>query len=204
MLVKSLNQTLVEERAPEAWGVSRVKMIKKIEEPSVKDFRPIAIIEASCKIFFSFLKDGMEEHLRNNGLEMDNQIGFTAGGRVEFNHLILQYVVNKTFTSNRRENRMLIVIAIDFKKAFDSVDRRRLVEVLIMYKIHPQVIDLIVRVYGGDETVISMLDREERVKVRAGIRQGCTASTVLFKLITFEIIRKLRERGRRFVVDGLG
>ena len=36
---------------------------------------------------------------------------------------------------------------------------------MVRYRIHPQVIDIIVRVYGGDETVISMLDREERVRV---------------------------------------
>ena len=116
---------------------------------------------------------------------------------MEFNQFILQYVVNKTFTSSKRENNMLIMVSIDYSKAFDSIDRRRLVEVLIMYKIHPHVIDLIVRVYGGDETVISMMDKEERVKVKAGIRQGCTASTVLFKLITFEMIRRLREEGRK-------
>ena len=41
------------------------------------------------------------------------------------------------------------------------------------------------------------------MKVKAGIRQGCTASTVLFKLITFEMIRKLRERGMKFIMEGL-
>ena len=95
---------------------------------------------------------------------MRSQTGFTEGGRVEHNHLILQYAVDRTFAGKRREDKKLIVVAIDFKKAFDSIDRGRLVEVMIRYRIHPQVIDMIVRVYGGDETVISMLDREERVR----------------------------------------
>ena len=46
---------------------------------------------------------------------VESQTGFTAGGRVEYNHLILQYAVNKTFASSRRENRKLRVVAIVFK-----------------------------------------------------------------------------------------
>ena len=80
---------------------------------------------------------------------------------------------------------MLVVVAIDFKKAFDSIDRGRLVEVLVRYRIHPLVIDLIVRVYAGDETVISMLDREERVRVSSGIRQGCTFFRLLCNFWNF-------------------
>ena len=74
---------------------------------------------------------------------------------------------------------------------------------MVRYRIHPQVIDIIARVYAEDETVISMLDREERVRVSSGIRQGCTASTVLFKLIAFEMIKGIRERGERFALEGL-
>ena len=133
-------------------------MIRKTDKPTVRDFRPIAIIEASCKIYFTFLKRGIEEHLRENGLVIESQTGFTEGGRVEYNHLFLQYAVNRTFASDRRRKEMLVVVAIDFKKAFDSIDRGRLVEVLVRYRIHPLVIDLIVRVYAGDETMISTLD----------------------------------------------
>ena len=41
------------------------------------------------------------------------------------------------------------------------------------------------------------------MRVSAGIRQGCTASTVLFKLVTFEIIRELGVRGIKFEMEGL-
>ena len=83
MLVRSLNKTLEGDRAPEAWKLSRAKMIRKTDKPTVRDFRPIAIIEASCKIYFTFLKRGIEEHLRENGMVVESQMGFTAEGRVE-------------------------------------------------------------------------------------------------------------------------
>ena len=75
-MVRSLNETLEGDRAPETWKLSRTRMIRKTDKPTVRDFRPIAIIEASCKIYFTFLKRGIEEHLKENGLFVESQTGF--------------------------------------------------------------------------------------------------------------------------------
>ena len=50
---------------------------------------------------------------------------------------------------------------------------------------------------------MKMGDREEKMKVTTGIKQGCTATIVLFKLITFEIMRKLDEEGDTYEIDGI-
>ena len=95
------------------------------------------------------------------------------------------------------------MVALDFRKAYDSIDRGRLLEALVRYKINPGLIDLVARVYSGDEVVIRWGDREERIRVTSGIRQGCTASTTFFKLITYIIIEELEGRGVLFEVDGV-
>ena len=133
----------------------------------------------------------------------DNQIGFTRGGRLEYNLFILQYLVDRTFSIRRKYYDKLIVIALDFKKAYDSIDRGRLLEALVRYRIDPRIIDLVARIYSGDEVVIRWKDREERIRVTSGIGQGCTASTVFFKLITYIIIEELEGRGVVFEVDGI-
>jgi len=46
----------------------------------------------------------------------------------------------------------LIVIALDFKKAFDSIDRRRLIEIMIEYKINSYIIDLVAKIYSNETT----------------------------------------------------
>merc|ERR1711874_811854 len=35
----------------------------------------------------------------------------------------------------------------------------------------------------------------------SGIKQGCTASTVFFKLITYEIMKELEREGEKFSID---
>ena len=149
------------------------------------------------------MRDRIKEHLARIGLVKDNQIGFTSGGRLEYNLFILQYLVDRTFSIRRKYYDKLIVIALDFKKAYDSIDRGRLLEALVRYRIDPRIIDLVARIYSGDEVVIRWRDREERIRVTSGIRQGCTASTVFFKLITYIIIEELEGRGVVFEVDGI-
>ena len=145
----------------------------------------------------------MEEHLRDNGMIKDNQTGFTKGGRLEYNLFVLQYLVERTYGIRKVYYNRLVVIAIDFRKAYDSIDRGRLLEALVRYRINPGLIDLVAKVYSGDEIVIRWGDREERIRVTSGIRQGCTASTFFFKLVTYIIIEELEGRGVMFEVDGL-
>ena len=68
-------------------------------------------------------------------------------------------------------------------------------EALVRYRIDPRIIDLVARIYRGDDVVIRWKDREERIRVTSGIGQDCTASTVFFKLITYIIIEELEGRG---------
>merc|ERR1712179_319988 len=133
VMLKCFNSVLEGGNTPESWNTSRTKMIKKERRPTVRDFRPIAITNISYKIFMSFIREKIEEHLRLNNLIKENQIGFTGGGRIEYNHMILQYIIEKT--KKEDENRQLIITALDFKKAFDSVKREELIETLIKYEI---------------------------------------------------------------------
>ena len=148
VMIESLDGVLDGKDIPECWKTSWMKLIKKINKPTAKDLRPITITNISYKMYMSFLRREVEQHLENNGLIKDNQTGFTEGGRSEYNHLILQYLVERAHQKKEK----LIVIALDFKKAFDSIDRRKLIEALIEYRINPYVIDLIAKIYSNDKT----------------------------------------------------
>ena len=55
-------------------------------------------------------------------------------------------------------------------------------------------IDFIVRIYRKDSTKVRLEEnREIEIEVTSGIRQGCTALTVLFKLIIQKILEDMRK-----------
>ena len=101
-------------------------MLSKKRRPGVSDLRPIALTEVSYKVMMRVLKDKIESHIKENGMKLDEQAGFTEGGDIVVNLLILQECVRQTY----RAGRQLVVVAVDFSKAFDSVRREKLVEVL--------------------------------------------------------------------------
>ena len=133
-----------------------------------------------------------------NEIKYDNQFGFTSEGRVEHCHFILDYIANKVYDGPRKK--YLYFAFIDFKKAYDSINRKRLIEVLVKFKINPSIIELIVQMYEGDSTVIKLGKLKEKVEVTGGIRQGCCISTLLFKLVTFTMIDDLRTKADKFKI----
>ena len=185
---------------PGGWRSSRTILIPKIKKPTEKDLRPIAVTDVSYKLYMTNVKREFENHLIRNNLVKDNQIGFTQGGRLEYSHFIIQFLVEKAYINKNS----LILISIDFKKAFDSIDRAKLIETLIKYKIHPDIIDAIAQVYKGDYTYLDFEDNSrEKIEITSGIRQGCPISATLFKLVTYEIMNKLEKDGAKYEVDNL-
>ena len=196
----AVNKITDEEDPPPDWEESNTTMIPKTSKPKVKDLRPIAVTNVSYKLYMNMaVKDKIEEHIVENELIKETQSGFTDKGRIENNLMILKYCIDSTFLNKLP----LIVISIDFSKAYDSLKRGNLIETLKEFKIHERIIGIIKKIYSGDWTNIDMGDKKIEMKVSSGIRQGCTASTTLFKLVTYKIIEMLEKEGKGFVDEAL-
>lgn len=138
------------------------------------------------------IHDTIEEHLVYNNLVKENLSGFTKKGRVENNLMALKYSIEKSF----KERKTLYVTAVHFAKAYDSVKRDTLIGTLKEYRVHPNFIEIIADIYTDDVTSIKIGKEEEiTMRVSGGIKQGGTASTTLFKIITYTIIDKLEKEG---------
>ena len=73
--------------------------------------------------------------------------------------------------SEKKVWKNLVITAIDFAKAFDSVNRKYLIETLAYYKCDPWIIDTIASLYTGDETEINVNGEVVvNMEVRNGIR----------------------------------
>ena len=185
-LTKCMQVALEEEGKVDTWKVSHTKMIPKKAKPTADELRPIALTNVSCKMFMTLIKDEIEDHLRRAVAIIETQAGFTKGGRIEDNLFILNYCVEASF----KKKAPLFVASIDYSKAFDSIKRSRMIEALMMDRVHPLVIEVIANIYQGDSTIINLNNStSEEIPVTSGIRQGCTGSTVLFKIITYIIIQ---------------
>ena len=60
-------------------------------------------------------------------------------------------------------------------------------------------INVITKLYNGDITKVKLNEDEEiRIPVSSGIRQGCTDSTTLFKLVTYKIKQEFEVLDKKY------
>ena len=71
-----------------------------------------------------------------------------------------------------------------------------MIEVMAKYDVNIKVIEMVVQMYAADKTTIKLGTKQEKIDVTCGIRQGCSISTLLFKMVTFNIIEELEGRGK--------
>ena len=200
ILSKCMQNEVKRKEKPNSWKKSKTKMIKKVKKPKINELRPIALTNISYKIFMAILKEEIENHIEMNGEKLETQAGFTKGGRIEDNLFILSHCVERSY----KEKKGLVVIAIDFKKAYDSIKREGLIEIMKDYRIHPDLIQTVAQVYQGDTTKMEIGEEiVEEMEVTSGIKQGCTGSTTLFKMITYKIIKELEEKGEGYSDDAI-
>ena len=163
-------------------------MLSKTSRPEAREHRPTALTSVGYKLFMSLLKDKMVMQEMNDHRVKALQSGYMKGRRLEENLFILSQIVEECYA----EKKQLYVIAIDFRKAFDSVDREALVKVLMHFQCDPRLIDAVVNLYQGDKTVIH---REGRyvgeTEVNCGTRQGCTGSLQIFLMEVSMIVEQL-------------
>ena len=81
-------------------------------------------------MMMAIVKDKIETHIKNTNQVIDTQSGFIQGSRLEDNLFVLKYCI----TNSYKEKKPLIITAIDFKKAFDSIKREKLIEALMHFK----------------------------------------------------------------------
>ena len=71
------------------------------------------------------IEEKIEDHLKESNIIYENQYGFTTGGKTEHCFFTLDYIANMTYGSKSKKNKSLFYAFIDFKKAYDSINREK-------------------------------------------------------------------------------
>ena len=153
--------------------------------------RPIALTDVSYKLLMTILRKKIDRHILENNKKMETQAGFTTGSMIEDNLFTLQYCIEVCF----KFKRPLIVTCLDYSRTFDSIRRGKIVEALIHYKIHSKIIEAIANIYRNDYNEVQFGEIRREIEITSGLRQGCTGSSILFKIVTYVIMAELDRRG---------
>jgi len=186
-LEEQFNIIIKDGKTPASWRQSKVFLIQKGREnlTSLQNFRPIAISSISYKLFGGLIRNKLFEFCMKNKLLREEQAGFFPNRRGEENLLLMKLEVEKSYNKNRS----LWVGSIDIKKAFDSVNRNELIQVLVKYKVPYEIIKVIYSILKQEECHMYLNNSNIGTVIKnKGIKQGCRLSPLLFNLCMNEII----------------
>ncbi len=180
ILLKMLQQIFAQTIYPSEWTSNFLKPIfKKGDILDPDNYRGLAVGAAMTKLYSLILLGRLTEYIKKNDLISANQIGFMT---CTSDHIfLLQTIIAKVVKKNKRK---LYAVFIDFKKAYDTVDRSKLFRRLQNIGINGIFLRNIKAMYETISYKIKLKDGYlDPIKSNLGLKQGCPLSPMLFNLL---------------------
>lgn len=171
---------------PDAWTTSLLFALPKVPKPTtVDDYRLLTLASVGYKVFIILLYNEMQKYLPPIGYY---QAGF-EGQRSAVDHL---FVLRRILEEDYNEGMTCYVIAIDVKRAFDSVDLTKIPGIFKDMGVPAQLINLLILTALTNRVSLQWFSQRTPPQPRTtGIRQGCPRSPNIFNRVTDRIIQRL-------------
>ena len=185
LLLNICNHTLSTFKSPKIWHQSQIiPMPKKGDLSLVTNYRGISLMSIAAKLYNKMLLNRIVPYVEP--LLRKNQNGFRRGRSTLSQILCLRRLIEESHASNRD----LALVFVDFSKAFDSVDRAKMFEILSLYGIPEEIISAIKVLYTDTSSTILTSDGETPpFSINAGILQGDTLAPFLFIIVVDYVLR---------------
>lgn len=175
------------EQIPEDWNTAVICPIHKKNDKTVcSNYRGISLLNVAYKIFSKVLARRLEVYAERELGEY--QCGFRRN-RSTLDHILsLRLILEKCYEYNVSIHQLYI----DYKEAYDSINRDKLRVVLEEMRVPRKIINLVFITLCSTRARVKIQGQLTRkFEVRKGLRQGDATSTTLFNLCLEHVIRRI-------------
>ena len=200
LLTKYFNIILVSGIIPTDWSLGVIVPIYK-KKGDIKDpdnYRGITLLSCVGKLFTVVLNSRLSSFLENNNLLGLEQAGFRTGYST-LDHIFTLHCIIDLYTSKKKK---LYCAFVDYKKAFDTVDRYSLWQKLINIGIHGNLFTVIQNMYKNAKSCVQGTDGfSEFFACNIGVRQGENLSPLLFSIFLNDLEQFLSKNSEGIQFD---
>ena len=167
---------------------------KKGDLGLAKNYRRITLTSIAAKFYHALLRNCIEPKIDN--LLRKNQNGFRRNRSMTSQIL----TTRRIFESVRAKNLQATLLFVDFTKAFDSIHRGKMEQIILAYGIPKETVAVITILYRNTKVNVRSPDGDtEHFNIVARVLQGDTLTPYLFIICLDYVLRtsidKIRENG---------
>ena len=189
-------------KIPQEWSKCILNPIPKSSSLNKNDplsYRGIALAPASYKLFCALVNNRLTKWAEDNNIIADEQNGFRAG-RSTIDHISSLTNILETRKLKRKQT---FVAFIDFKKAYDSINRNLLWSKLEDLGIAGNILNVIKVIYKDVQYCIRLNGlHTDWFSVGTGLKQGCLLSPLLFNLFINNLVDAIKSLNVGVDIDG--
>ena len=178
---------------PERWREGIISPIHKANDIyCTSNYRGITLQNVSCKIYSDILNKRLLTWLEKKGKINDEQNGFRPKRSCE-DHI---YLLNSIISNSMAQNRQVFSCFVDFRQAFDRIDRDCLWYKLLSSGIRGRMYIAIKSLYENIRCCIKLNNGygvTNTFPVTIGVKQGCKMSTSLFNIYINDLCTEINK-----------
>jgi len=184
---------------PQEWkSANVVPIFKKGARNDRANYRPISLTSVPCKVMESLIKEKLVEFLEKHNIISNSQHGFMSGKSCLTN--LLESL--ECWTKALDDGYGLDIIYLDYRKAFDSVPHKRLIEKLKTYGITGCLRKWIESFLTSRKMIVGIRGTfSEEIEVISGVPQGSVLGPLLFLLFVNDLPRWIVNSMKMFADD---
>ncbi|KAL4123073.1 hypothetical protein QTP88_015305 [Uroleucon formosanum] len=185
------------ETLPEDWNTAVIcPILKKGDPTKTKNYRGICLLDTCYKVYTSLILERINPYV--NEIVGEYQSGFRKGKSTLDHIFTLRQIMAKFYEFDKE----LHLIFIDYKQAYDSINRDKLWEALEVLGIPKKYVSLIKGCNNRTVCRVRFLqEMSETFEVKSGLRQGDALSPTLFNLALEKAMREVWD-GRKMEICG--
>jgi len=189
IVLEFCNAALIQGQKPKQWSILNIIPIPKSGDLSLgSNYRGISLSSLVAKTYNRMILNRIRPHL--DQFLRKNQNGFRVGRTTTSQILALRRIIEGV----KDKNLEAALVFIDFKKAFDTVHRGKMLKILTAYGIPGELVDAIGTMYKNTFAKIISPDGEtDTFEIMAGVLQGDTLAPYLFVIVVDYVMRTALE-----------
>ena len=179
---------------PTSWTINFLKAIYKAgptTDPG--NYRGLAIGSAIAKLYSTILLNRLEKFVTEENIISVCQIGFRKLFRTADHIYVLKTIIDMKISKGER----LYAAFIDFKKAYDTVNRKKLLDTLHNIGVGSKFAENIRAIYDKVQYTIKVKGKVmDPLTSNLGLKQGCPLSPLLFNIYINDIAKYLNKNSQ--------